>query len=83
MLTSFFVAALEWRNWQTRETQNLVAGNGRVGSIPSSSTSILLGLRDGGAYSYFPLGVCGVSSGVTWFPCEALDGFLQVRRRKV
>ena len=30
---------LEWRNWQTRETQNLVAFTGREGSTPSSSTN--------------------------------------------
>jgi hypothetical protein len=29
----------EWRNWQTRETQNLVACKGRVGSTPSSGTN--------------------------------------------
>jgi hypothetical protein len=29
----------EWRNWQTRRTQNPLSFTGRVGSIPSSGTS--------------------------------------------
>jgi hypothetical protein len=29
----------EWRNWQTRETQNLVHFTVSVGSIPSSGTN--------------------------------------------
>ena len=29
----------EWRNWQTRETQNLVRLTASVGSIPSSGTN--------------------------------------------
>jgi hypothetical protein len=29
-------SAPEWRNWQTRWTQNPVIGDNRVGSIPSS-----------------------------------------------
>ncbi len=33
--------ALEWRNWQTHETQNLALGNQRGGSTPPSSTKIL------------------------------------------
>ena len=32
----------EWRNWQTRWTQNPVCGNTGVGSIPSSGSSISL-----------------------------------------
>ena len=30
----------EWRNWQTRETQNLVHLTVSVGSIPTSGTSL-------------------------------------------
>ena len=30
----------EWRNWQTRGTQNPVPFTGSVGSIPSSGTSL-------------------------------------------
>ncbi len=33
------IGSLEWRNWQTREAQNLVAFQGREGSTPSSSTN--------------------------------------------
>ena len=29
----------EWRNWQTRRTQNPLSFTGRVGSIPSSGTT--------------------------------------------
>ena len=32
------LAALEWRNWQTRRTQNPVGLTPRVGSTPTSST---------------------------------------------
>ena len=32
----------EWRNWQTRWTQNPVLGDKGVGSIPSSGTLIFL-----------------------------------------
>ena len=32
----------EWRNWQTRETQNLVRVTPSVGSIPSSGTIAIL-----------------------------------------
>jgi hypothetical protein len=35
----------EWRNWQTRETQNLVGFTARVGSIPSSGTNRINDLR--------------------------------------
>ncbi len=34
--------APEWRNWQTRGTQNPVLGNEGVGSIPSSGTPFTL-----------------------------------------
>ena len=33
----------EWRNWQTRRTQNPLSFTGRVGSIPSSGTTTLSG----------------------------------------
>ena len=33
----------EWRNWQTRWTQNPVDRKARVGSIPSSGMSYFLG----------------------------------------
>ncbi len=32
----------EWRNWQTRWTQNPVRGDSGVGSIPSSGTRLCL-----------------------------------------
>jgi hypothetical protein len=32
----------EWRNWQTRRTQNPVGFTARVGSIPSSGTNVSL-----------------------------------------
>ena len=41
---SFSFIVLEWRNWQTHETQNLALRKQRGGSTPPSSTNILLDL---------------------------------------
>ena len=38
MLYFCFSSVPEWRNWQTRGTQNPVGFTPRVGSIPSSGT---------------------------------------------
>ncbi len=38
----FILSVPEWRNWQTRWTQNPVDRKARVGSIPSSGTSFPL-----------------------------------------
>ena len=50
--------ALEWRNWQTHETQNLALGNQRGGSTPPSSTKILLQVAsDSPAFNGLPRAV--------------------------
>src|SRR5262245_64706275 len=44
----------EWRNWQTRRTQNPLSFTGRVGSIPSSGTTdaaVVMAGTIGGAVS--------------------------------
>ena len=64
---------LEWRNWQTHETQNLALRKQRGGSTPPSSTNISLDLDK----FFFPLLVIakslGASSGASWAFCEPLD----------
>ncbi len=49
--SSITTAAPEWRNWQTRGTQNPVDRKARVGSIPSSGISYFP--RFPGFSSYF------------------------------
>ena len=38
-VTLAFLPVPEWRNWQTRGTQNPESLTGRVGSIPTSGTN--------------------------------------------